>query len=566
MTRTGTAWRRAALAALYLIGITVAVQAEDAAPPNNPPPTPPADAAPIQIGRSILVVKDVDGQLGDAPAHRLKINDDIIFSEDITTGADAKTVIEFRDGSTFEIGADAVVRIDSFIFNPEESTSHKAVQVTRGVFRYVSGYVASDQDTKITTPAGEMGIRGSVVEGIVDPSVPDFVYVGEGNATFTNGAGSSDLVAGSSIAVPSATTPPMAPASMPPAVAAQTVQVIERHLPPRSALQGRPDNEAWLKQAGTANLVSVADQRQQQTAAAARPLPAPPARGSIAGELGLLAEGNRVNLFRGGQAPRTPDQTAFLARAAHDNPNAAAVMQRYQLQAQTIHQASMTAGTALVIRGVGRVAPSVDVMRRVTDASVRANPAAAAAITRHATETYRGPDRGQLLHPTASVPVPVHPQEHNVVPGGPGPTHPPEHNAAHGGTVPVHPPEHGVTPPPHIPAENQPVHVNPQNPMARPPVPQNNLGPRLPQQPPMQPNNLGPKLPSPRPPLQPNNLGPKLPQAPQQRNVTPPPATQPRGFVPRPPPLPQRGVIPKPPPPKQPLKKVPDKNDQQNPR
>ena len=227
----------------------------------------------------------------------------------------------------------------------------------------------------------------------------------------------------------------------------------------------------------------------------------------------------------------------------------------------------MTAGTALVIRGVGRVAPSVDVMRRVTDASVRANPTAAAAITRHATETYRGPDRGQLLHPAASVPVPVRPQEHNiapgVTPGGPGPVHPPEHNAAHGGIVPIHPPEHTVTPLPHIPAENQPVHVNPQTPIARPPLQQNSLGPRLPQQP-MQPNNLGPRLP--QQPSQPNNLGPRLPQPMQQRNVTPPPPTQPRGLVPRPPPLPQRGVVPKPPPPKQPLKKEPDKNDQQTPR
>jgi len=530
MTRTGTAWRRAALVVLAIAVVAGAAQADDAPPANNPAPTPPSDAAPIQIGRSILVVKDVDGQLGDAPAHRLKINDDIVFSEDITTGADAKTVIEFRDGSTFEIGADAVIRIDSFIFNPEESTSHKAVQVTRGVFRYVSGYVASDQDTKITTPAGEMGIRGSVVEGIVDPSIPDFVYVGEGNATFTNGAGSSDLVAGASIAVPSATTLPMAAASMPAAVAAQAVQVIERRLPPRSSFEGRPDNETWLKQAGTANLVPVADQRQLQTAPAVRPLPAPPARGSIAGELGLLAEGNWLNLFHGAPGPRTPEQTTFLARAAHDNPNAGAIMQRYQLQAQTIHRAAVTAGTALVIRGVGRVAPSADVMRRVTAASVRANPAAEAAITRHATETYHGPDRGQLLHPTASVPV--GPQEHNVTPGG---------------TVPVHPPEHNITPP-----ANQPMHVNPQNPVPRPPVQPNNLGPKLPQQ------HYG----TPTPPIQPNNLGPKLPQ---QRNFTPQPPSQQRGFVPRPPP-PQRGVVPKPPPPKQPPKKEPDQKDQQTPR
>jgi hypothetical protein len=504
MTRTGTAWRRAVPAAFAILVLALAARAEDAPPADSPPPAAPANAAPIQIGRSILVVHEVDGQFGDAPAQHLKINDDIVFSEDITTGADAKAVIEFRDGSTFEIGADAVVRIDSFIFNPEESTSHKAVQVTRGVFRYVSGYVASDQDTKITTPAGEMGIRGSVVEGVVDPSIPDFVYVGEGNATFTNGAGSSDLIGGGSIAVPSSTTPPMAAAAMPAAVAAQAVQAIERHLPPRTSFQDHPLDETWLKQSGTVDLIPVADQRQLQAAAAARPMPAPPARGSLAGELGLLAEGNRVNLFRGGQGPRTPEQTTFLARAAHDNPNAAAIMQRYQLQAQTIHRASMTAGTAFVIRGIGRAGPPADVMQRITAASVRANPGAAAAINRHVIEAYHGPARGGPIHPGANPPI--HPQEHNV---------------PHGGTAPLHPQQHVVTP--HPPPENHPVHVNPRNPV-------------------------------PHPPGQPGNLGPKLPQ---QRTVAPPP----RGVVPRPPPpQQQRNFGPKPPlAPKQPVKPPPDK-------
>jgi hypothetical protein len=481
MTQTGTAWRRAVPAALVTLVLALAAQADDAPPASSPPPpTPPANVAASQIGRSILVVNEVDGQFGDAPAQHLKINDDIVFSEDITTGTDAKAVIEFRDGSTFEIGADAVVRIDSFIFNPEESTSHKAVQVTRGVFRYVSGYIASDQDAKITTPAGEMGIRGSVVEGIVDPSIPDFVYVGEGNATFTNGAGSSDLIPGGSIAVPSATTAPMTAAAMPAAVAAQAVQVIERRLPPRASFEGRLTDEAWLKQSGTANLVPIADQRQLQTATTARPLPAPPARGSLAGELGLLVDGNRVNLFHGGQGPRTPEQTAFIARAAHDNPRADAILRGHQLQAQTVHRASVSAGTALVIRGVGRAGPPAEVMRRITAASVRANPGAAAAINRHVTETYHGPGRGELIHP--------------------------------GGTAPVHPQEHNFTP--HTPPENHPVHVNPQNPAPRPQMQPNNLGPKLPQQ-----RNIAPAppgqqrgfVPRPAPPQQQRNFGPKPP-------------------------------------------------------
>jgi hypothetical protein len=397
--RYGTAWRHGWMIALVAIAVTPAARADDAPPATAPAatPAPPGGAQPGQIGRSILVVNDVDGRLGDAAPRHIAVNDDIVFAEDITTGADAKTVIEFRDGSTFEIGPDAVIRIDSFIFNPEESTSHKTIDVSRGVFRYVSGYVASDQEAKVTTPAGAMAIRGSVVEGVVDPSIPDFVFVGEGNATFTNGSGGSNLEAGGAIAVPTASTPPMASAAMPPAVAVQAIQAIEGRLPPPAALQTRPAaSEAWLTQTGARDLVPVAEQRQREAAVVARPMPIPVAAGLLAGELGLLVEANRLDLFRGGQNQRTPEQNEFLARAARSNPGAAAALQRYRVAAQAMHRASVRAGTALVIHGVGRAAPSADVMRRVTAASVHANPSAAAEINRHVAESYHGADRDEL--------------------------------------------------------------------------------------------------------------------------------------------------------------------------
>jgi hypothetical protein len=367
------------------------------------PPAPAADtSAASDIGRSTLVVNDVDGQAGDAPAKRIVVNDDIVFQEDITTGNDAKAVIEFRDGSTFEIGPNSAVRIDSFVFNPEESTSHKALQVTHGVFRYVSAYVASDQETKIITSAGQMGIRGSVASGIVDPGVPDFIYLGEGNAIFTNSAGASNLQAGNAIAVPSATTQPMSPNAMPAPVAVQALQAIDKRLPPQTAVANRPAaDDTWLKRSGEADLVPATEQQRLATAAAgtARPLPTATGSGALAGELGLLTEANRVNLFDGRQTTRTPEQTAFLGRAARDNPTAAAMMRRYTDNARALHAANMRAGTEFVMRGIGHAAPSAEVMRRVTAASVRANPGAAALIQRHANDSYRGPDRNELNRP-----------------------------------------------------------------------------------------------------------------------------------------------------------------------
>jgi len=388
---------------LWGAGIFVGCLAFAARADDTPAANSSEQAGASQIGRSIFVVNNVDGQTGDAPPKHIAVNDDILFEEDITTGDAAKAVLEFRDGSTFEIGPDAAVRIDAFVFNPEESSSHKALNVTRGVFRYVSAYVASDQDTKITTPNGQLGIRGSVAEGVVDPAVPDFLYLGEGSATFTNSAGSSALQPGNSIAVPSATTAPMAPDAMPAPVAAQALEAIEKRLPPRSALANRPAaDDAWLKRAGAADLVPIAEQQRLAASPVARPLPAARGPGGIAGELGLLTEANRLNMFDGRQRTRTPEQTAFLGRAARDNPNAAATLRRFTTEARGIHAANVTAGTAFVMHGVGHAAPSAEVMRRVTDASARANPGAAASIRQHANDSYRGPDRGELNRPNRS--------------------------------------------------------------------------------------------------------------------------------------------------------------------
>ena len=149
--------------------------------------------APIEIGRTIFVAKDVQGRMGEEQPKRILVNDDVLYQEYILTADQAETIMEFRDGSTFEVGPGAVVRIDSFVFNPDEGISHKAVSVGRGVFRYISGLSAKEQDTKISTGNGVLAVRGSVVAGIVDPDVPDFVYVGEGSAVFSNNASSTEL-------------------------------------------------------------------------------------------------------------------------------------------------------------------------------------------------------------------------------------------------------------------------------------------------------------------------------------------------------------------------------------
>lgn len=369
------------------------------------PAAPGAADAPIEIGRSIFVVSDVEGRLADAPPKQIVVNDEVAYAEDISTGDEAKTVIEFRDGSTFEVGPGSVVRIDSFVFNPDEGVSHKALEVGRGVFRYVSGFTAGEQETKISTSNGTLAIRGSVVAGIVDPDVPTFVYVGEGNAVFTNDAGSAAITPGTAIAVPSRTTAVMRPATMPPAVMAQALQAIERRLPPATVVQRRPPADAaWLRRAGAANLLPIAEQARREAAIAPRrPLAAASGQSRVVREVNLLVEGNRRNLFDGAQAARTPEQQAFIAAAARTMPQARATIARSTAQMAALHRSASLAATGAVIRGIAVAAPSPEVLKRVTAGAARANPAAAALIRQTAVAPGRGPEGGRATEPRSRV-------------------------------------------------------------------------------------------------------------------------------------------------------------------
>jgi hypothetical protein len=340
--QTGTLLKSAvALVLALLVG---------AAPPLRAEPV----SEKIEVGRSALVINQVIGKFGEAEPAPINLDDQVLFNEDISTGAAAKTVVRFRDGSTFAMGPDAVARIDSFVFNPEESVSHKTVTVTQGVFRYISGIAAKDQNTEIKITSGTMSIRGSVVSGVVTPGVPPLLFVAEGSASFTNASGSSDVAAGQGIAVPSASTPPMNPANLPPAVIAQALSVIEPLLPPPQTQSSlTPPNIQILGQQGRLNLVPVATQQALQAGAAAPP----PLRGNspattLSRALPLLNQANTVGLLNASQSSPTPQQQAFLNQVNQAANQALAQLNEAVNTATNAHSATATSAIASVGQGL----------------------------------------------------------------------------------------------------------------------------------------------------------------------------------------------------------------------
>ncbi len=92
-----------------------------------------------------------------------------VFTNDrIVTGADGSVGITLRDLTLLSAGPNSTVDINKFSF---DSTTHAGAidaAVKRGTLSVVSGKIAktSPQNVRFTTPASELGVRGT--EFIVD--------------------------------------------------------------------------------------------------------------------------------------------------------------------------------------------------------------------------------------------------------------------------------------------------------------------------------------------------------------------------------------------------------------
>jgi hypothetical protein len=142
-----------------------------------------SDSDPVHIGAATSVVNDV---LTPTPAgdKKIRINDDLFFKQQILTKENSTLTITFRDSSTFSVAPQSVVVLDEFIFNPSEGILEKSIKVLKGSFRYISGFPIKNSVTKIVTPFGTAGIRGSAVQGTISAKTGVIVNVASGDVLF----------------------------------------------------------------------------------------------------------------------------------------------------------------------------------------------------------------------------------------------------------------------------------------------------------------------------------------------------------------------------------------------
>ena len=147
----------------------------------------PSVQAAEEVGKAVLIKTAVTGQNGplveQAPVHR---------DERIKTSQSGLGQFVFRDGTKLAVGWGSSVVIDKYVFNDDASVKQLSIKAVKGTFRWISGKSKSSAYS-IVTPAGTIGVRGTVFDFYVNRDGTTAMVLLEGKASFCGSNGCKQL-------------------------------------------------------------------------------------------------------------------------------------------------------------------------------------------------------------------------------------------------------------------------------------------------------------------------------------------------------------------------------------
>ncbi len=121
------------------------------------------------IGNASAVKNRVEGTVRGQTQHLLS-GSAVYSNESVRTGQDSIAELGFVDSTKLSVGPVSEVRLDKFVYDPNKGAGAVALKATRGSLRFVTG--VQDHDSySIKTPYATLGVRGTVLEIVVKPSV-----------------------------------------------------------------------------------------------------------------------------------------------------------------------------------------------------------------------------------------------------------------------------------------------------------------------------------------------------------------------------------------------------------
>jgi len=140
-----------------------------------------------KVGQAVLIKTEVTGAGGP-----LAVDDPVHRDERIRTSLSGLGQFTFRDGTKLAVGAGSSVVIDKFVFDDSGSVKKLTIRAAKGTFRWMSGN-SNSSAYQIVTPAGTIGVRGTVFDFYVGANGTTAVVLLNGAAQFCGAGGCRQL-------------------------------------------------------------------------------------------------------------------------------------------------------------------------------------------------------------------------------------------------------------------------------------------------------------------------------------------------------------------------------------
>lgn len=129
-----------------------------------------AAAEPQAIGKAKIVTGKVLVIRGAAKT-QVKVNDVLNEHDVFETGADGSLGVTFTDNTSFSVGPNSHVAIDTYFFDPKSLKGNMVAKLKKGTMMVRSGELTRQQpgSVQIKTPRTVLGVRGTTFVVSVDP-------------------------------------------------------------------------------------------------------------------------------------------------------------------------------------------------------------------------------------------------------------------------------------------------------------------------------------------------------------------------------------------------------------
>jgi hypothetical protein len=118
------------------------------------------------------------------PESAIRSGESVFMQDVLRSGPRSGMQLLLLDETTFTIGPESELVVDEFVYDPSTGAGELGARVVKGVFRFVTGKIAKDEsgNVNVALPAGNIGVRGTIVAGSADPATRSSIVVllGEG--------------------------------------------------------------------------------------------------------------------------------------------------------------------------------------------------------------------------------------------------------------------------------------------------------------------------------------------------------------------------------------------------